>query len=87
MAVDADLDQEGKPSLEPDVDPAQLWVDEVEVEMKASSPARYEAGLLGPWSSADMKGPAVLGHAKDGHQALCDAVPTRDLSAHSSLRT
>lgn len=38
VAVDTDLDEEGKPRLQTDVEPAELRIDEIEVQMKTPTP-------------------------------------------------
>jgi hypothetical protein len=80
MPVDVDLDGEGKPRLQLDVDQPELAVDEIAVEVQALAPRGLDerVGLL----PDQREGPARLQHGEDADQPLGDPVTRGDLPRH-----
>jgi hypothetical protein len=74
MAVEADVDEKGKPSLQPQVYQSKTWVLDVEVQVQALAPFQVRLQLLGLVIASHFVGPARLYTSKDRYQALFNAI-------------
>jgi hypothetical protein len=77
-AVQADLDREGKPGLDPGVHEPEPRVEPVVVQEQALAPPRDEFQVLGRGVAVDLEAPAGLHAAQHAHQPGADAVAGRD---------
>ena len=77
VAVDIDLDREGEPSGQADVDLAQLWIDEVEIEHALGS-ARVDQSRT-PLAVDELEARASLHAAEDADQPINDGPLSQDL--------
>ena len=76
VAVDVDLDLEGKPGLDAEVDEAEAGKDVVEVDEEALPPGALE--LRSALAVGDLKRSTRLNGGEDADEAVGDLVPTSD---------
>ena len=80
MAVEADVDEKGKPSLQAQVQQSKTWVLDVEVQVQALAQFQVRLELLGLVIASHFVGPARFYTSKDRYQALFNAIALSDFS-------
>jgi len=78
MAVDVDLDGEGKPGLQAHVHQAEVAVEVVEVQAEATRLGADQPGPL--FAVAELKALGLFEDGKDADQAFGEAVAFGDLA-------
>jgi hypothetical protein len=84
-AVHVDLDLEGEPALEADMDEPEGGVEEVEVQVQALAPPAPDLEATGLRVAGDVEGAAGLHRREHAHEALGDAVTLDHLLGHVPL--
>ena len=80
MAVEADVDEKGKPGLQPKVQQSKASMLNVEVQVQALAQLQVRFELLGLVIASHFVGPARFYTAKDCYQALFNAVALSDFA-------
>jgi hypothetical protein len=80
MAVKADVDEKGKPSLQAQVQHSKTWVLDVEVQVQALAQFQVRLKHFGLVIASHFVGPARFYTAKDRYQALFNAIALSDFS-------
>jgi len=80
MAVEADVDEKGKPGLQPKVQQSKASVLNVKVQVQALAQLQVRFELLGLVIASHFVGPARFYTAKDRYQALFNAVALSDFA-------
>jgi hypothetical protein len=80
MAVEADVDEKGKPSLQTQVHQSKASVLDVEVQVQALAQFQVRLELLGLVIASHFVGPTRFYTSKDRYQALFNAIALSDFS-------
>jgi hypothetical protein len=80
MAVEADVDEKGKSSLQPKVQQSKPSVLNVKVQVQALAQFQVRLKLLGLVITSHFVGPARFYTSKDCHQALFNAIVFSDFA-------
>ena len=80
MAVEADVDEKGEPSLQAQVQQSKALVLDVEVQVQAFAQFQVRLQHLGLVIASHFVGPARFHTSKDCYQALFNAIPLSDFA-------
>ena len=80
MAVEADVNEKGEPSLQTQVQQSKAWVLDIEVQVQALAQFQVRLELLGLVIASHFVGPARFHTSKDRYQALFNAIALSDLA-------
>src|SRR4030066_2175466 len=80
MAVEADVNEKGKPSLQAQVQQSKTLVLDVEVQVQALAQFQVRLKHLGLVIASHFVGPARFYTSKDRHQTLFNVIPLSDLA-------
>src|SRR6266576_1436562 len=79
--IETDLHEKGKPSLQPDAQPAHLLMDQIEIKVDTFTPLQLEFELLGGIITTSKPSPTGFDATDDRHQSRTNALALFDLQS------